>query len=452
MSDAPGESGLPITPPDEIDLDAPGIEAGGGAGGAGTGGGGRVLGWAAYLACSWTWCIGMFLPVLLVRDYGVWGFVVFAAPNVIGAAAMGWVLRSRDAARRIVEDHAVLVRSFSWVTIAFHCFFLGWIATMVAPHAWLAGGSESLYVAFFAALIAAAGVISWLVIRGRAATASLAMWVISLSLGLLMFATFRSHDVPTLRPAADSAPLGSVMFLAPVCVFGFALCPYLDATFLLARRSLDRRPARAAFGVGFGILFFTMILLTLGYSTVLRPGAATTHGVRLAVTLFPHFVLQSVFTAVVHLRALPERSAKRPPAGLFAAVITCCGLAVLGIGASERNFGGMLLSEVIYRGFMSFYGLIFPAYVWICMIPTRSGHTTSSTTATDSRGPDESLHAGLGGSLGRMKLIVWLGSVTLAAPAFWLGFIERQTLWLAPGLMVVLLARVLVIRLAKAST
>lgn len=56
-----------------------------------------VLGWAAYLACSWTWCIGMFLPVLLVRDYGVWGFVVFAVPNVVGAGAMGWVLSAASA-------------------------------------------------------------------------------------------------------------------------------------------------------------------------------------------------------------------------------------------------------------------------------------------------------------------------------------------------------------------
>ena len=56
----------------------------------------NVPGWAAYLACSWTWCIGMFLPVLLVRDYGVWGWIVFAVPNVLGAAAMGWVLRSAE--------------------------------------------------------------------------------------------------------------------------------------------------------------------------------------------------------------------------------------------------------------------------------------------------------------------------------------------------------------------
>ncbi|MDB5302268.1 MAG: hypothetical protein JWO87_3931, partial [Phycisphaerales bacterium] len=46
-----------------------------------------ALGWGAFLACSWTWCIGMFLPVLLVRDFGEMGWLVFAAPNVVGAAA-----------------------------------------------------------------------------------------------------------------------------------------------------------------------------------------------------------------------------------------------------------------------------------------------------------------------------------------------------------------------------
>ena len=40
--------------------------------------------WAFFLACSWTWCVGMFLPVLLVRNWGIWGWVVFAVPNVIG--------------------------------------------------------------------------------------------------------------------------------------------------------------------------------------------------------------------------------------------------------------------------------------------------------------------------------------------------------------------------------
>ena len=45
------------------------------------------LPWAIYLGASWTWCIGMFLPVLLVREYGAWAWVVFAVPNVISCAA-----------------------------------------------------------------------------------------------------------------------------------------------------------------------------------------------------------------------------------------------------------------------------------------------------------------------------------------------------------------------------
>src|SRR3954471_24793497 len=52
-----------------------------------------ALNWAAFLGASWTWCIGMFLPVLLIRDYGPSMWWAFAVPNVIGAAAMGWILR-----------------------------------------------------------------------------------------------------------------------------------------------------------------------------------------------------------------------------------------------------------------------------------------------------------------------------------------------------------------------
>src|SRR4051812_10077052 len=84
------------------------------------------LSWAVFLACSWTWCIGMYLPVLLVRDYGVWGWVVFAVPNVIGAAAMGWVLRDWMRSVRIMAAHAHACIAFSLVTVAFQVYFLEW--------------------------------------------------------------------------------------------------------------------------------------------------------------------------------------------------------------------------------------------------------------------------------------------------------------------------------------
>src|SRR5437867_11572481 len=82
---------------------------------------------ATFLACSWTWCIGMFLPVLLVRDYGGWAWVVFAVPNVFGAAALGGVIRSQESSRKIVENHRAPCLAFSLVTIAFQLIFAIWI-------------------------------------------------------------------------------------------------------------------------------------------------------------------------------------------------------------------------------------------------------------------------------------------------------------------------------------
>ena len=71
----------------------------------------------------------MFLPVLLVRDFGVWGFVTFALPNCLGAAAMGWVLKSPGASAELVNRHAGAMRLFSVVTVLFHVFFLAWLAS-----------------------------------------------------------------------------------------------------------------------------------------------------------------------------------------------------------------------------------------------------------------------------------------------------------------------------------
>src|SRR3974377_2421065 len=88
------------------------------------------LGWATFLGVSWTWCIGMFLPVLLVRDYGIWGWIVFAIPNVLGAPPMGWVIRSRETSLEIVAAHREACQLFSAVTIAFHLFFA---LSVIAP-------------------------------------------------------------------------------------------------------------------------------------------------------------------------------------------------------------------------------------------------------------------------------------------------------------------------------
>ncbi|MDB5331074.1 MAG: hypothetical protein JWP03_2225, partial [Phycisphaerales bacterium] len=69
---------------------------------------------------------------------------------------------------------------------------------------------------------------------------------------------------------------------------------------------------------------------------------------------------------------------------------------------------------------MALYGLVFPAYVWLCMVPGRG------KVAAPDRG----------------KLAVLAIAVVVAAPMFWMGFIAGRMFWLSPGLAVVLLARV----------
>jgi hypothetical protein len=66
------------------------------------------------------------------------------------------------------------------------------------------------------------------------------------------------------------------------------------------------------------------------------------------------------------------------------------------------------IAEIGYRLFMACYGLLFPAYVWMVMM--------------------------------RERAWVWLVLVVaVAAPFYWIGFIERQAVWLLGGVMIVVI-------------
>jgi hypothetical protein len=391
-----------------------------------------VLGWAAYLACSWTWCIGMFLPALLVRDYGVWGFVVFAVPNVIGAGAMGWVLRN-GAAERIIEKHRTACAAFSIVTIAFQMYFAGWFLFRLD---WLRGYSDQypLVLALVAATFLCAPVV-WMMIRSRGPL--LRMGLGAVVLGISGTAAWLMIERGLLDAWNERVFQGlarghgdGLVWMAPVCVFGFAFCPYLDLTFLRARAMQGAGAARTSFTIGFGVLFCSMILLTLAYA----PTALGLMGypimrlvpVVLVAPLAAHLFSQLCVTVAFHLDEIVHlpRGVARPAAGIMLASLVVVGIVCARVGVSVYH--EMLAGEVVYRCFMSFYGLVFPAYVWLCMIPTADGHS------------------GIGGERGRLKLMVLGGACVLAAPCYWMGFIERVEWWLAPGLGVVLVARLLV--------
>ena len=70
----------------------------------------------------------MFLPVILIDRYGWAGFFMFAVPNVIGCSAFGYVLKTPERSKALVEKYHGALASFAVVTVAFHAFFLAIVA------------------------------------------------------------------------------------------------------------------------------------------------------------------------------------------------------------------------------------------------------------------------------------------------------------------------------------
>jgi hypothetical protein len=376
----------------------------------------RTLGWAAFLGASWTWCIGMFLPVLLVRDYGLWAWFVFAIPNVIGAAAMGWVLRDTDASHRMVTKHLPAVVAFSLVTIAFHVF---WLVCIVAPIA------QSWFVVPIAVMTM---LLAWLLahqVRGGWLMAAAATLLISIA----AFAVLGLRGGLAVPAQQGQLPTIALLWILPVTIVGFALNPYLDITFHRARQALAPADARLAFGVGFGGCFLLMIVFTLLYAPLVmtRFGVTSLPPASLAVWMIAvHMAVQAGFTLAAHVRYAGRRFQEMSLEVATVLVLLTLGLligAFIVIGR-ETTYNGLGGAELSYRFFMAFYGLVFPAYVWICMVPTRG-------TIAD---------------VPRRALMTFAIATLIAAPMFWMGFIERRTFWLVPGVAVVLLAQ-LVLRM-----
>lgn len=357
------------------------------------------LGWAMYLGCSWTWCIGMFLPVLLVRDYGIWGWIVFAIPNVLGAAAMGWVLRSPQASSQVVAAHRWACTGFSVVTIAFHLFFFATIVDYLIGAAAPAIVLALLFVFMLVSRMKGEIGLAFVVFA-----CSILAWIVAVVLD------------PTWRAGMQGNHPGiNLAMLAPICAFGFAFCPYLDLTFHKARQeSQSPSESHRAFGIGFGVFFLLMILFTLFYAPRLTGAVEPNSSLRPPLGIFGlviglHMIIQSVLTLVYHGRQLGS-------AGLWLIAPIATLLAIAIPVRMIFPYAGLTIAEGGYRIFMAFYGLIFPAYVWICMIPGRGMQAPTKS-----------------------GLFAWGIAVLIAGPMFWLAFIEGKMIWLLPGLGVVLL-------------
>lgn len=400
------------------------------------------LPWGIYLAASWTWCIGMFLPVLLLRDFGWAGFVVFALPNCLGAAAMAWVLARKGSSEAFLEAHGTAVRLFSLVTFVFHVV---WLARVAAPLASVGGVRDLAVLGMFLPFVfafaggprAAAGVY-------LLSLAAMGVWV-SRASGVQLTAE------EAAGMAAARLPSVHLLGLIPVCVFGFALCPYLDATFHKARQSLDERAAKVAFGTGFLLFFAAMIVLTTMYAVLFAHNFGQgPRPTRIVVALVAmHMVVQAGFTMGVHLRYLLMHSSGGRGSGWAMAGIAVLFVVTMSLVSPRFSIG---LPPVVsaagsdglqwYRIFMGFYGLVFPAYVWIC--------------GWGRHGVNDEAQSAFGLSMGEGfarpsvdQVKVWVIACLIASPLMYYGFVEHRTLLLIPAMALVIAARWMVKGTAK---
>ncbi|MCC6907529.1 MAG: hypothetical protein IT430_06290 [Phycisphaerales bacterium] len=304
----------------------------------------RLLGWAVYLACSWTWCIGMYLPVVLLDHYRWPGVVAFAIPNVAGVVLFGLGVGTAARSRAMIAGNRGAMLWFSLITIAFHVYFLAAVWGYEFPHA------SALLTSLVPLPVVAA---AWLTRRlSDRSLVRLAAGVYVLSWALMYFMTSAGAAYGLREPVWAARPESGVVFLAPALVIGFLLCPYLDLTFHRAFKAVGGRgPGKTTFAL-FGVVFSMMLLFTFYYSLA---------GFRWPVIV--HILVQSWFTMTVHFKELDARAA------------TSAGEAVGRWTGPVLGISWLLamLPIVDYRWWFLFTGLIFPAYVALVMVRRRLG-------------------------------------------------------------------------------
>jgi len=280
----------------------------------------------------------MFLPVLLMQWFGWSGFLLIALPNCIGAAAMGLLLGSPSASRRFCRKHPTAIGGFVSVTILFHLIFLSIAATWLCP--------PGMQIPFgWAIWPAAAAVVAWVLSfaprgwwpwLGTAAFACGAVVVVTAA------CQWTDPGWSGHRPAID------LLWLSPVFVVGFLLCPWLDAPFHRARQEVQGPIGPALLAP----LFLCMLLVTASYWWMTE-GTATR-------VILVWLAGQSVFTLAANVRECRAGGVVEgmERGGLAAAVL----LTVVGGVVLQRSASWSTALQV-YLGFLAAYGIAFPAII-----------------------------------------------------------------------------------------
>lgn len=367
---------------------------------AGKEGGGilATLGWGAFLGTSWTWVIGMVLPALLIRDMGMAGFLAFALPNCIGAAAMGVVLTMKSA-KELITKHRGMILTFSIVTVAYHFYIAGFLLPSLL-------GVASLLFFALGGLCALGVMLLW---KDKGAIFfALAVWIISMTCFLISLGIPEAEAFLIFKesPLLDAS---YTWFFLPASISGFLLCPYLDATFIRARAKTKGKNGVWAFALGFLVFFAAMIIFTTAYGHTLLEGFAGEEnrltgiwGILLTIHLPMQMGLtvawhsREIYTIVAHETSVRERLKGKNIFLSLKGMVTFCTLLffiifLLGVLLQWISFEQfqdikiahhiediyeayeldrfMSVGEIGYRCLLIFYGTLFPAYVFLMMVP-----------------------------------------------------------------------------------
>jgi hypothetical protein len=275
-----------------------------------------------------------------MSDVFLWGFLVFAVPNVVGCAAFGYVVRNRSRSQAMIARHSGAMRVFSSVTVAYHMFFIVWLFDAVLPGA-QTSALATLTAAFLLFVIGFA--LSNLADRSWQFL-SIIVYAISLGAFWKVGGEAFSHI-----PWFGTHERTQLFMLLPMFAFGFLLCPYLDFTF---HRAIRNSPSRHSFAV-FGLTFAIMIVLSIAiwrWPTFLQENW-------LPAIVIAHLLAQSVFTVGAHMRELRQQVASGTRFLLVAPL-----LASLLLYAGRMFTDSHQLGENLYIAFLSLYGTLFPAW------------------------------------------------------------------------------------------
>ncbi len=344
----------------------------------------RDIGWGFFCASSWTWCIGTFLPFLMLRLHGWPGFWLFLIPNVVGCTLFGWWF-TPESSRRFCAKHQRLMALFSAVTISYQVAFLWWM--IPATHAVIDDGTGVTSGQWALAITLGAGTAIALIAGWRNDDA----WMDVASIAAIgpIVVLLQSPVTPIDQwPGHGAMAQRDLWLAAPLVVSGFLACPFLDLTFHRARQSASGPCAFAVFGAVFGLMIVAVAMQWDGTGAALAFPMVLTWCVQLPFTALAHTrelagSLRSG-SLIVHTAAGRVQSVARLNDAPFVARALVLVGAIAAVGwlmaatLPESALAWWLPGETSYVRWLAMYGVVFPVLLLAAWARWRVARTVAA--------------------------------------------------------------------------